>query len=371
MSYHALIVTQKSDKKLSKLQKQFNTNILKINELKEQLRKDSQQLQTILSRVQAEIIPLENKHSNKLVELVYVFDKHYQDAFFKSTEREKLVDFILKKSSELIKQADKQELKIIFDKYAGKGAYDRQEQQSNQRASQMIQRMMKTMYGVEIDEKTTLSLNSPEEIQAILTEKLATQQAINETKKAEEPKSDKQLDKEKKRQEETKNISKAARSIYTELVKSFHPDREPDEDERIRKTEIMKIITQAYEKDDLFELLRLRIQLQDALTEVADEQLKYYNKMLKEQIAVLENSIIQLQNKAKSPVGGRDLFAQFGGNEKTMQIKFSKESNSLKAHLKSLEHDTKLLRIKENMRTFLKSYDLDDFYDESTHDYYA
>lgn len=79
------------------------------------------------------------------------------------------------------------------------------------------------------------------------------------------------------------------RSIYIPLVKKLHPDREPDENEKIRKTEILKKLTEAYEKKDLIALLMLQSEYQlkqDEQDKIKD--LESYNKILEEQVAQLE-----------------------------------------------------------------------------------
>ena len=110
MSHKALIITQKSEKDLSKLQKQFNANVKKINELKQRLKDDGEQLRKIVTRIQSDIIPTEHKHFEKITELVFVFDKHHDDPFFKKKEKAKIADFIINKSHELIETTGNEDL---------------------------------------------------------------------------------------------------------------------------------------------------------------------------------------------------------------------------------------------------------------------
>ena len=361
MLHESLILTQKSGKDLSKLQKQFNANVKKINDLKQKLAEDETTLRHIMARVQADIIPLQNKHNGALVEMVYVFDKHHDDPFFKKKEKAKMADFIINKSQELIQELDHQELKPIFDKYSEE-SFDEMNAEAETATAEMMKSMVQSMFGVEIDDDADVS--NPAKMQEYLAQKMAEKQEAAEARKAAKKKTAKQMEREEKAKEETKNISKAARSIYTDLVKAFHPDRELDENERDRKTEIMKRVTEAYGKDDLFELLRLKIELQGADMEalaMADEQLKYYNKILKEQISELEQNLWQIRVQAGGgPLGDQDLFGRFGGDSKTMKGKFTREMNRLKKQTQALERDISELKIKENMRMFLKGYEIQD-----------
>ena len=364
MSHKALIITQKSEKDLSKLQKQFNANVKKINELKQQLKNDGEQLRVIVTRIQSDIIPVEHKHFEKITELVYVFDKHHDDPFFKKKEKAKIADFIVNKSHELIETTGNEDLKILYEKYT-KESFDEMDAEAENATAEMMKNMMSSMFGVDFEEGADVS--DPQKMQQYMERKMEEKQVEAQARKANKKKSDKQIEKEEKIKEEAKNISKAARSIYTDLVKAFHPDRERDETERVRKTEIMKKVTQAYEEDDLFELLRLKIELQGADIEsltMADEQLKYYNKILKEQVRELEESLWQLRMQGSGPMGGEDLLSRFGGDEKSMKAKITRQVNKLKNNIKMVEQDILTLGVKENMRRFLKDYQIQEDMDD-------
>ena len=369
MSHQGLVIIPKSDKDLSKLQKQFNANVKKINELKQQLKDDEASLRLIVTCIQGEIIPVEQKHFDKIAELVYVFDKHHEDPFFKKKEKAKIADFIINQSHELIENKGNQELKAVYDKYA-KEPFDKMDAEAENATAEMMKDMMSSMFGVEFDDDADVS--DPKKMQEYMEMKMQEKEANTQAKKANKKKTDKQIEKEEKIKEEAKNISKAARSIYTDLVKAFHPDRERDETERDRKTEIMKMVTQAYENDDLFELLRLKIELQgsdiESLT-MADEQLKYYNKILKEQVRELEESLWQLRMQGTGPMGGEDLLTRFGGDEKTMKVKITRQVNKLKNNIKMIEQDILSLRVKENMRIFLKNYQIQEDFDDDFMDF--
>ena len=153
------------------------------------------------------------------------------------------------------------------------------------------------------------------------------------------------------------------------MVKEFHPDREQNEDEKVRKNSIMHQITEAYEQNDLFRLLQLKLELQatspDALN-LADEQLKYYNKVLKEQVDELQGELYQMKGGGGGFGFGMSFYQRLGGNEKTMNMKFAAEINKLKRNIKDYDHDLKLLTDRYHMRDFLKQIKIQqepDFFD--------
>ena len=90
----------------------------------------------------------------------------------------------------------------------------------------------------------------------------------------------------------------AIRTIFRQLASALHPDREPDAQERTRKTALMSEVNAAYEKSDLSTLLRL--QMQAALpgagaARLADDKLAGMCLLLKEQVVALEDDLGQLE----------------------------------------------------------------------------
>ncbi|MBM3397407.1 MAG: J domain-containing protein [Betaproteobacteria bacterium] len=93
----------------------------------------------------------------------------------------------------------------------------------------------------------------------------------------------------------------AIRTVFRQLVSALHPDREPDEPERLRKTALMSEVNAAYEKNDLSTLLRLQLQVAQAQspssTRMADAQLIAMASLLKEQVAALEDDLDRLESR--------------------------------------------------------------------------
>jgi hypothetical protein len=96
----------------------------------------------------------------------------------------------------------------------------------------------------------------------------------------------------------------AIRTIFRQLASALHPDREPDEQERLRKTGLMSEVNAAYEKNDLTTLLRLQMQVTQAnplnkagTARMADDKLIAMSLLLKEQVAALEDDLDQLERR--------------------------------------------------------------------------
>ena len=93
----------------------------------------------------------------------------------------------------------------------------------------------------------------------------------------------------------------AIRTIFRQLASALHPDREPDEQERLRKTGLMSEVNAAYEKNDLTTLLRLQMQVSQgspqSTARMADDKLIAMSLLLKEQVAALEDDLDQLESR--------------------------------------------------------------------------
>ena len=106
-----------------------------------------------------------------------------------------------------------------------------------------------------------------------------------------------QRDEERMLQEEF--AARSVRGVYLSLAKVLHPDLIADPVERLRKEELMKRVTAAYQERDLHTLLTLEMEWvrseHDALEKIPDDTLKLYTAALREQATVLEKERAMLR----------------------------------------------------------------------------
>jgi hypothetical protein len=161
-------------------------------------------------------------------------------------------------------------------------------------------------------------------------------------------------------QAEEQQASQSIREVYRKLASALHPDRETDTRERERKTALMQRVNQAYEKRNLLELLKLQLELehidQDAVNNISEDRLKHYNKILKEQLAELEQEIFHVEGGFTAQFGinlferispatiMRDLVTEIAGVQHTIRdlkkdvIEF-KDIKKVKAWLKKVQRE--------------------------------
>ncbi|WP_333845408.1 hypothetical protein [Limnohabitans sp.] len=111
--------------------------------------------------------------------------------------------------------------------------------------------------------------------------------------------------------QQTMDANTALRTVYRQLASALHPDREPDEAERLRKTALMSEVNAAYDRKNLSELLKLQLQLAQidsaSLSRITDDKLNAMCLLLKEQVQALQEDEAQAQFEIRHYLGVNDL----------------------------------------------------------------
>jgi hypothetical protein len=231
----------------------------------------------------------------------------------------------------------------------------------------------KDMFNLDLGDDVDVS--SPEKFQSHLEEKLREQAEIHSQDQSATPvkpgkKTKKQLEKEARQQEEEALASKSVREVYRKLVAALHPDREPDAEEQKRKTELMQRVNTAYGKKDLLLLLELQLEVEqidpEHLSHIADSRLKYFNKILKEQLSELEQETDQIENMFKL-----DLNMPFYAllSPKQLLSGLAKDIQELQREIAAIQNELKTFQNPTSLKSWLKGYkipknsDHDDFDD--------
>ncbi|KAJ8604028.1 hypothetical protein MRB53_041954 [Persea americana] len=327
----------------SKAQQEFNRLSKRIAKLEVEVATFREAATALRQRVQHEYRPLQAEHNRLRAELVRLLDQAFEQQKLTKTERGKIT-FLISEACYDLPQKGHPELQPLIDKYAPPPTKE-EAQAADREAAERMKDYFSEEFGVEFDDDADVS--SPEKVQAYLRQKLAEQQAAFEAeeqaraeRRASRKKSPKQQAAEEKKQAEQTSITKAVRTLYLDLVKHLHPDREPDEAERTRKTELLKRVTTAYEAGELLTLLRLQLELdridQAHLENLADDQLRYYNKLLKEQAQELDALLFDEQQQLASFAG---MPAYLVRTSAAMGQDFGRQKTQLQAKITQLAAD--------------------------------
>ena len=159
-----------------------------------------------------------------------------------------------------------------------------------------------------------------------------------------------------KREQAQKMAEQSLRMVYLKIAAIIHPDREQDEHIKVEKTELLQQANQAYEKKDLFYLLKLQIQVEQnrgtTQKALSNEQIKFYKLALdaqKQQLDAQIDEIIeslnwtkQAKSKSQKPSGSiqiADLYKQLEADCVVLkqQIKWERERLKQMSRFKGLQ----------------------------------
>jgi hypothetical protein len=274
---------------LSRAQKTFNNLVAKIEKRRHLLAAWEAAMPQFQGRYAADMQPLLEQLALLRAELARGLDQAHGQKRLTKTERRKIAAIVSGLAAELAAEGGDEEMKTLYNKYSG-GDYDLEEADLHADMKAMVEDALGFDVGDDLD------LRSPDAflrgLQARLAEE-AEKQA--DAPRARRRKSAKQLAREEQLREEEQRVSQSLREIYRKLASALHPDREPNAQERARKTDLMQQVNQAYNRKNLLGLLELQLRIehidQAAIDGFDDERLAHFNKILKGQLGELELQI--------------------------------------------------------------------------------
>jgi septum formation inhibitor MinC len=358
---------------LSAAQKQFNSLTKKIDRQKKRLIEWKETIPLYYQKVEQEYEPaVEILYSQKL-EWVRLLDQFYGKSLFKKTDKLKMKQLICEVCEQLIPELNNDEPKSLFNKYSDDD-YDTLHQETEAAVGELMKSLAEGMFNVDLGDDVDIS--SPEKFHAHLQEKLQEQAEAQSKEQPAEPvkqrkKTKRQLEKEARQKEEEALASKSVQEVYRKLVATLHPDREPDEQERARKTELMQRVNTAYGKKDLLQLLELQLEIEQIdpahLSRMADSRLKHFNKILKEQLSELDQEIDQIEGAFKLQL---DLPFYALLSPRQLMAMLVQDIKKLQADITAIRKEIEAFQDPAALKAWLKSYkmpkksvpdDLDDF----------
>lgn len=334
----------KSD--LNKKQKEFNLLSEKIEQLDSLIPELETARDEIIRRIPTDLNPLIMEYQTFRVELVHIMDRTYEADLYRKAYLTKLSYIICENSLDLIANFGFDELKPVFNKYSPVNI-ETVLNQLNQKVDKI------TDPAFLLEEEAHPKNDFPENFHELPE---AEQQRLKEEQRARKVQdkinqAKQNLDKQK--------TTKSVRTVYMDLVKAFHPDREADETEKLRKTEIMQRVTMAYQENNLLGLLKLQIEFdridQDHLENLTKNQLNYYNKVLKQQVEDLEIQKEIVQKEISALCG---LLYQHVNSYTSSIVKFNTNVNEVKAEIKNIKQVTKQWKVPSQLKAYLKTYQI-------------
>lgn len=288
------IAPQQDQPGLSKGQKAFNSLVRKIETLRHELAQWQLTLDAYHEKVASEYAPLQKKFNERKAALVLGLDRAVDGPGLSKAERRVLQGIICELAQGLIAQTGDPAIKAVYNRHS-ETDFDTGEAA----ATDALKSAMEQAFGVDLGESD--ELKSREDVMEALKDRIDSehlQAAGGEQRSRQAPKSARQQARDARQKLEADQTSLSIRQVYRKLASALHPDREPEAAERARKTALMQRVNQAYDKKNLLQLLELQLELEHIdetlIDGLSDDRLKHYNKILKEQVAELEQEIADL-----------------------------------------------------------------------------
>jgi len=339
---------------LSKGQKAFNSLIKQIEKRRKRLAAWETITPTFQQRYVNDLLPLEETSAALQIQMVHCLDRAHEHKGLTKAERRKIAAMIIDLAVDLVDEDER--LKAVYNKYSPTDFDSETAAEVDEMKS-----VLEAMLGVDLGDD--LDMSSPEDLlqRAHAHVEQQTAQAMaeaaeREARRSARKKSPKQRAAETRAQEEQAQISLSIREVYRKLASALHPDRESDPQERDRKTKLMQRVNEAYNKNNLLQLLELQLELehidQRSINNISEERLTHYNKILKEQVRELDHEIHHVEAAFRHAYGiapfetvSPDAVLQ----ELTLDIK------ELQRNIRTIEHDLVAFEDIKNLKLMLKS----------------
>ncbi|WP_243346816.1 hypothetical protein [Parabacteroides sp. FAFU027] len=286
-------IVPSKDKPLSKQQQTFNRLTKRIENLQKEIAIESEKLELILGLYSEKIPSLEIAIAEKQIKLAKKLSYSSRSIKYGKRQLENLGQVIVYLLNEAFTSIEPdEETEALYDQWSETSFSEEKELQETE-MRMMMEDMLREQMGIDLD--LSDMDDSPEafaRMQQKIKEELDKKTKEEKHQNANKTKTKKQLEKELKLKEAETMKLKSLRNIYISLAKALHPDTETDPTEKLRKEELMKKVTIAYNEKDLPALLQLEMEWvtaeSDHLANMPDEKLKLYITSLREQVAELE-----------------------------------------------------------------------------------
>lgn len=285
---------------LSKEQKAFNNLVAKLDKARKKLAGWRETLEVFHRRCVGELEPREARQAELQAGLARALHAAHGQKGVTAAERRKLSTLIVELAAGVLEARDDAEMKALYNQH-GETDYDAEEEA----ADADLKAMLEGIFGVELGDD--VDMRSPEAVAAHMEAQVrakaeAAGEDVDDTPFSEPPRrpSARQQAREARLAADEKAMSQTVRDVYRKLASALHPDREPDPAERQRKTALMQRVNEAYQANNLLQLLELQIEIEQIdsahLAGLAPERLKRYTQILRTQLQDLEMEIFSIEH---------------------------------------------------------------------------
>ncbi len=339
---------------LSKGQQTFNTLIEKIEKRRARLMEWEAAIPAFHQKYISKMAPLIQTLDSLKASLVVRLDEAYTLRSLTKSERATMASLIVDWAGALLAHKEDATLKAIYNRHSPSD-FDSEPATVKPTKQSQASSPASSSESPADDFSADMDMSS---LEAMLAQQEAEREAAQrqrEAQRSERKKTLKQQAAQARAQEENAEVSLSIRQIYRKLASALHPDREPDPQERDRKTALMQRVNRAYENNSLLQLLELQLELeqidQHALRNLSDDRLKHYNKILKEQVTELDQEVEHVETGFKQSYGISYLTDV---SPSTILRTLNNDIRLQQEYIDALQHDLRMINDEDHLKAWLK-----------------
>lgn len=301
-----VLIEEASSRPLTPAQRKYNALLAKIDKQKKVLSEWQTAHEQIQTQLAGKFEPLRQSIAKEQLKLLFLLDDHLMRHKFSKKQKGQLTSLIEFLCNELVDDIDEPEFLALLDRYFPDDADADEDEPSMAEMDDHLRSEFERIFGFPIAD--SVDMQDPDAIARFLFEheQRNEEEQAEQTQQQPRQKSAKQKTKEAKEQAEAEAAQDSIQSIYRQLVKALHPDRESDPEIRERKTQLMQEVTVAYEEKNFIRLLELQLaetQISHALHELSDTKIKSFIKLLDQQWQTLKFETDSIQDRYKMVFG--------------------------------------------------------------------
>ena len=345
-SPNLLTITSAPATKLTKQQSTFKKLVAQIEAAELRLQTVAALMAQYQPIFETKLAPLRAECAALNIEMIYFLDGEVSKKGWSANQYETMREIICQLAEAQFEGEDNAKMEAMFDKHSDISAADLRAKEDAE-----LEEDLSELFGV----ATTRADGQVRTTEELLQEALAAFEAQSErehaamleseaaesTTKRNNKKSPQRL----KSEQQALDAKSLIKDIYRKLSSVIHPDREPDEAERVRKTTLMSEVNQAYDSGNLLKLLQLQQTLgrvdQHAASLFADEKLALINRQLLMQYENLRMEQ-QLLDDTCMMTFGLDSFGPI--TEKLLNKTLKAEASELRDALSIMRRDLNAIR---------------------------
>ncbi len=301
-----MTISTTGTKKLTKAQDRFNKITTRIEKLEKDIVQKEKTLHAILDHFSKNMEPLIESDAKNKIQLAFLVEEKVLSTKLSKKAQYQAEELIIHLLNEAFTEVIANEEEIsLYNRFSDLSYEDEKELELIFMKGEM--KAMFTQQGIDID-LTEIDIENEEEIAKIIAEfqeKRQNKQLGDNLKEAENPKkkTKKEIVRENIEKAKFEAQNKSLKSIYISLSKALHPDMEADQTEKLKKEELMKKVTVAYQEKNFPLLLQLEMewihQTSEHLNKLSDDKLNIYIEILLDRERELQAEKYMLQQNPR------------------------------------------------------------------------